>query len=123
MTNLSWGTSESRMTEKYLIVDTVEIDVDGSDIKKVKIGGRGQDIFRHPEVERWIEDNEGRLSKIEGDLLYRGIWYDFQVGYNRHKLGSVKVKRKGEKTGEIETVRETFEELFRLYREHFMGVG
>ncbi|WP_154019129.1 hypothetical protein, partial [Halococcus agarilyticus] len=69
----------------------------GGGLEDVEIGGR-EDIFTHPEVERF-SDRGGKIVKITGEFVLDGRKFNFSVSYAPSTgLGRVMVEKKGRRT-------------------------
>lgn len=111
------------MTRDNIIIERVKIDVGGSEIKEVEIGSRGVDILNHPAVQRWLEDHPGEIVQVEGRMKYEDRWFNFLVGYNNDGFGTIRVKKKGSLTGDVEIVEDAFFLLYQVFHAHFINEG
>lgn len=107
------------MIGSRLKITTVNIAVHEQEIKSVEIGGR-TDIFRHKDVRHFIENRDGRIVQLEGEMKFKDNYFDFQVGYD-DDFGRVKVRKKQEPTGNLQAVEEAFDFLDELFHDHFVG--
>jgi hypothetical protein len=103
-----------------LEIDLVNLLLDDAALKDVKIGGR-TDIIENPEVQRFREDHDSRIVRLEGEFLLGEKWYSFTAGYS-DSMGQVSVKKKGKAEEEPELVAEAFEFLFESYDEYFIDI-
>lgn len=103
-----------------LEVDLVEILLDEAELRDVKIGGH-TDIMQNPEVERFREEHDSRITRIEGEFLLEGNWYKFVTGYT-DGMGNLSVKKKGRVEERPELVTQAFEFLYESYNDYFVDV-
>lgn len=111
-------------TEPKLIIDEVAVMVEGQNpIKTVDIDG-SDDIFNHQEVRRLVDDKNGKIRKIKGEMLYkRGTKFDFQAGFTSDQnFGRLKVSKKGQRTGNDQIVEDAYDFLFEIYKDYFIDV-
>lgn len=106
------------MIGRRLKIKKVKIEVDGQNIKGVKIDGRSN-IFDHEDVRMFIEDRDGRLVFLEGEMKYKGQDFYFQCGYDK-KFGRLSVEKKGKRSGNLAILNEAYEFLNDIYRDHFI---
>jgi len=107
-------------TPSVLEVDLVEMLVDESELKDVRIGGRA-DIFDNPTVESFQEDHDARVVRLEGQFRLEGNYYNFTAGYT-DGMGQVSVEKQGRVEERPELVKEAFDFLYGPYDQHFVDV-
>jgi hypothetical protein len=113
------------MTEPLLIIDEVEVMVEGDNpIENVDIDG-SDDIFEHPEVRRLVNEKDGKIRKIKGEMIYtRNTKFDFQAGFTSDQsFGRLKVSKKGQRTGDAQIVDDAFDFLYEIYEEYFIDIN
>lgn len=106
------------MIGSRLKIKEVAIQVDEQKIKNVRIGGR-TDIFDHDDVQMFIEDRDGRIRYIEGEMKYKDQDFYFKGGYDS-MFGRFSVEKKGQRNGNLAIRDEAYDFLNRLYREYFI---
>lgn len=103
-----------------LEVDLVNLLLDEANLEDIKIGGR-TDILDHEEVQRFREEHDSRIVRLEGEFLHNDDWYAFKTGY-ADDMGQVSVKKKGYVEEKPELVKDAFELLFEYYDDHFIDI-
>lgn len=103
-----------------LEIDLVNLLLDEANLKDVKIGGR-TDIMENPEVQRFRDEHDSRIVRLEGEFLLDEKWYSFKAGYT-DSMGQVSVGKKGKVEERPELVEEAFDFLFESYEEYFVDI-
>jgi len=112
------------MPRSLLTIDSVKVHLRTGDVDRVRLGGR-TDIFNHPEVKRYTDELNGKISAIEGEFEYKNVGFDFQISYATEasvEMGRVTVKKKGKATGDLELREEAFDFLREIYEEFFVDI-
>jgi|GEM_PF-2160419 len=108
------------MERVKLLINSVGIFIEGGDIKRVDIDGR-TDILDHHDVKYFTEKKQGRIVEVSGKMTYKEIDFDFSVGYYiQEGMGKISVKKKGQKTGDLDIISEAYRFLYTLYKEFFI---
>jgi len=109
------------MSNGNLTIDSVRFELSGGRLEDVRIGGRS-DIFQHPEVQRW-RDQDGKIVSISGEFRYDNRSFSFQVSYARSSgIGRVKVEKKGRRTGDLDVREEGYELVYQAFEKHFVDI-
>lgn len=103
-----------------LEVDLVNILLDDTDLRDIKIGGR-TDIMENSEVERIMEEHDSRIVRLEGEFELDHTWYKFIVGYTEG-MGHASVKKKGKIEERPELVEEAFNYLYESFHNYFIEI-
>lgn len=111
---------DSLSDDNLLEIDLVEILLDESELKDIKIGGR-TDIINNDEVKRFLEDHDSRIVRLEGRFWLLGDWFSFTTGYS-DGMGSVSVEKKGKADENPEKVEDAFAFIFDSFYPHFVDV-
>ncbi|RLI81550.1 hypothetical protein DRP04_05830 [Archaeoglobales archaeon] len=106
------------MDRLKLMIKEVRLALETGDLKKVDIDGR-TDILNHPDVQHFINNRNGRIIGVGGEMNYRGVSFEFSVGYTVDGFGRMRIKKKGEKTGDVDINQEAFDFLYRVYKAFF----
>lgn len=101
-------------------IDTVNIQIESGEIKEARIGGR-TDIFDNETVQKLVSERGGKIAQIKGEMIFKGEFFKFHVGYNE-VTGRLMVKKKGRAKGDVELVQEAYDFLYELYDEYFISV-
>jgi len=111
------------MPGAVLRIDEVNIYIEGeSDIETVDIGGR-EDIFEHDDVRYFVEEENGKITRLEGEFELGGHLFSFQVGYMTDTgLGRVKVFKQGRGIENEQVVKNAYELVYDLYEKYFVDV-
>lgn len=103
-----------------LEIKNVKIFLEGGDVKNVYVGGR-TDILGHKIVKYFLDEWDGRILLIQGQMKYNKIWFDFEVGYQiTPKIGKLTVVKKGAAVGELNIIQDAYTLLFDLYKQYFI---
>ncbi|WP_436924739.1 hypothetical protein [Halosimplex amylolyticum] len=112
------------MSDAHLVIDSVKILLRGGDIEGISVNGR-TDIFNHPEVERYVEERDGKIQKIEGEFRYDEVLFDFSLSYARESavdMGHLSVRKQGRRTGDVGIREDAFEFIEEIFEKHFIDV-
>ena len=110
------------MPRLVLKIKGIKIFIEDGDIKNVNLGGR-EDIFEHPDVKHFLEKRDGKVIQISGDFQLNGRIFDFKVGYSmKDGLGTIIVRKKGQKTGDLTIIKDAFNFLYSLYNIYFIEI-
>lgn len=107
------------MERVQLEIKNVKIFLEGGDVKNVFVGGR-TDILGHKIVKYFLDEWDGRIILIQGNMRYKDKWFDFKVGYQQMepKFGNISIAKKGEAIGSLD--RGAYKLLFRIYKTYFI---
>lgn len=106
------------MIGSRLKIREVKIEVDEKRLKRVEIGGR-TNIFDHDQVRKVLDERDGRIVQIQGEMKFKDQGFYFQCGYT-DKFGKVQVTKKGQRNGNLMIVEEAFDFLEKLFMDHFV---
>lgn len=104
----------------HLEVDLINMLLDESELKDIKIGGR-TDIMENEEVRRFRREHDSRIVRMEGEFNLENNWFEFKVGYTEG-MGYISVEKKGRVEERPELVTDAFDFLYEVYHEYFIAV-
>ena len=107
------------MERVKLKIKEVSLMLESGDIKKVDLDGR-TDILNHEDVRHFIQKRDGRITGVGGEMIYRNTPFEFNVGYTTDGFGKIRIRKKGERTGNPEITQEAFDFLYEIYKEFFL---
>lgn len=118
---------DSGLEVRNAVVDNVKLDIDGERLTDADLSG-SDDILDESGLRSFFLDEYDEdvvMAQIGGTFPYkRSTTFNFRVGYTRihnDHVSHVKVKKIGDRTGDLELVREAHSFLHDLYVEHFVG--
>jgi hypothetical protein len=100
-----------KITEVILMLET-------GDLKRAVLDGR-TDILSHPDVQYFIDKRNGRIVAVGGEMVYKGVTFEFSIGYTNEGFGKVRIRKKGERTGDLDINQEAFDFLYKIYKNFF----
>jgi hypothetical protein len=103
-----------------LEVDLVEMLVDGAELEDIRIGGR-TDIIGNDTVEKFRENHDARVVRLEGQFRLDGTYYNFTTGYT-DGMGQVSVTKQGRVEERPDLVNRAFDFIYKSYDPYFVDV-
>ena len=110
------------MSRNLLTLEKVKMEMRGGDLETVRLNGRN-DLEGHQEIDRYINQHDAKISKIDGKFRYKNQQFDFTVSYATEEtpdMGRVSVKKMGKATGDLEMREDAYDFLESLFEQHFV---
>lgn len=102
-----------------LDIDEVHIKITDGELKTAKLTG-DQDIYENDTVQELVNEKDGRITRMKGDMIHKDYDFSFNVGYT-DRLGRVRVESK-DRSATVEDLENAFDFLYDHYLGYFVEI-